>query len=97
VRWAVSFKPVLWHPGPARGFFLTPSLKFAPTGSRTQDLEGAAGVTSISQLTNWTSHPLAYHQFIYVESTCSVLLLGRLCDLLLLESNTLIKIDGSTT
>ena len=31
--------------GGRRGDFFTPILKFAPTGSRTQDLGGAAGVT----------------------------------------------------
>jgi len=36
--------------GQARGFFFTPSLKFAPTGIQTQDLGGAAGVTRPADL-----------------------------------------------
>ena len=32
--------------GTSEGIFFTLSLKFAPTGSRTQDLRGAAGVTN---------------------------------------------------
>ena len=35
-------RAVLWHRG-QRGDFFNLSLKFAPTGSRTQDLRSAAG------------------------------------------------------
>ena len=41
--WAVHTSALA--PGPARGFFY-PQAEIAPTGSRTQDLRGAAGVTN---------------------------------------------------